>query len=62
MVLMRRRMEMQMECGKGGWYTYVKQRRIVGDLLAFKVDSKFDVVLIDRKKKSAISLSIFLCV
>ncbi len=53
---------MQMECGKGGWYTYVKQRRIVGDLLAFKVDSKFDVVLIDRKKKSAISLSIFLCV
>ena len=47
---------------EGGWYTYVKPRRIVGDLLAFKVDSKFDVVPINRKQKCAISLSIFLCV
>jgi hypothetical protein len=40
---------------EGGWYTYVKPRRIVGDLLAFKVDSKSDVVLIDQKQKFAIS-------
>lgn len=43
---------------EGGWYTYVKPRRIVGDLLAFKVDSKFDVVpLIENKNVLSVCLS-----